>query len=161
MYWPTFVNDFTRWNGFHPGKCGLPAHAAVVHFGLPTAESGQLSWGQLLVNPYINPKLIFMSLSPSLYLITKWVYCVSYFLSGRIWGFKLSRLEEIRVQTSVLCLLLFTKRVISQTVYSGLIHNISSEIIVLKELHTTKHLNTCLQNQIPFIFEGGVGSKGS
>jgi len=38
----------------------------VVFLGLPTAEYVRLSWGQLLVNLYINPKSIFMTLSPSL-----------------------------------------------------------------------------------------------
>jgi len=44
----------------------LPA----VIFGLATAESLQLRRGQLFVNPYINPKLIFMTLSPSIYAIS-------------------------------------------------------------------------------------------
>jgi len=59
----------------HVHRLHLPAHAAgkictVVNFGLPTAESGQLSWGQLLVNLYVSLKLIFMTLSPSMYLIS-------------------------------------------------------------------------------------------
>jgi len=37
-----------------------------VILGLPTAESLQVRWGQLLVNLYINPKLIFVTLSPSI-----------------------------------------------------------------------------------------------
>jgi len=59
----------------HIHRLCLPGNAAVkictiVNFGLPTAESGHLSWGQLLVNPYISPKLIFMTLSPSMYPIS-------------------------------------------------------------------------------------------
>jgi len=50
----------------------LPANAAVkictiVILGLPTPESVWLRWGKLLVNLYLNPKLIFMTLSPSIY----------------------------------------------------------------------------------------------
>jgi len=53
----------------------LPAHAArnictEVILGLTTAESLQVRLDQLLVNLYINPKLIFMSLSPSIHPIS-------------------------------------------------------------------------------------------
>jgi len=56
-------------------ELGLPSYAAekictIVILSLPTAESVQLRWGQLLVNLYINPKLIFMTLSPSIYPIS-------------------------------------------------------------------------------------------
>jgi len=39
-------------------------------FGFTAAESVRLRWDQVLVNLYINPKLIFMTLSPSIYLIS-------------------------------------------------------------------------------------------
>jgi len=42
----------------------------VVILGLPTSEYMQLRWGQLFVNPYINPKLILTTLSPSIYTIS-------------------------------------------------------------------------------------------
>jgi len=53
----------------------LPAHTTVAIctiaiLGLATAESLQRRWGQLLVNKYINPKLIFMTLSTSIYPIS-------------------------------------------------------------------------------------------
>jgi len=56
----------------HIHRLRLPAHAAgkicnVLNFGLPTAESRQLSWGQLLVNLYISPKLILWPFLRSLY----------------------------------------------------------------------------------------------
>jgi len=42
----------------------------VVILGLPTTESVRLRWGQLLVKLNLNPKLIFMTLSPSIFLIS-------------------------------------------------------------------------------------------
>jgi len=49
----------------------LPAEkiCTVVFLGLPTAEFLRLRSGQLLINLYINPKLIFMTLSPSIPLL--------------------------------------------------------------------------------------------
>jgi len=53
----------------------LPAYTAVnistvAFLGIPTAESVRLCHGHLLVNLYITPKSIFMTLSPSIYLIS-------------------------------------------------------------------------------------------
>jgi len=39
----------------------------MAFLDLLTAEFVRLSWGQLLVSLYVNPKSIFMTLSPSLY----------------------------------------------------------------------------------------------
>jgi len=52
----------------------LPGHAAgkiftIVILGSATAESVRLGWGQLLIILYVTPKLVFMTLSPSIYLI--------------------------------------------------------------------------------------------
>jgi len=54
-------------------RLSLPAYAVekictVMILSLPTAQSVWLRWGQLLVNLYINPKLIFMTLSHTIYI---------------------------------------------------------------------------------------------
>jgi len=56
-------------------RLSIPARAAgkvctVVNLGLATAESLQLRLGQPLLNLYISQKLIFMTLSPSMYPIS-------------------------------------------------------------------------------------------
>jgi len=60
---------------FNIHRLRLPAYVAgkictVVILRSPTIESVCVKWGQLLVNLYINPKLIFMALSPSIYPIS-------------------------------------------------------------------------------------------
>jgi len=45
-------------------RLSLPVYITVK----PTTESVRLRWGQVLVNLYVNPKLVFMTLSPFIYL---------------------------------------------------------------------------------------------
>jgi len=51
--------------------CAAGKICTAVILGLATAESLHLRWGQPLVNPYINLKSIFMTLSPS-YIRSLW-----------------------------------------------------------------------------------------